>query len=91
MMTVIWMLDENWKSYGHMSGILLESFVHTEDEMFIYILYPMFFLFCTFKNILNYIVVMCSIIKIVNMFKCMFVFCGIRRVCTVNMNVESIS
>lgn len=25
MMTIIWMLDENWKSCDHMSGILLES------------------------------------------------------------------
>lgn len=69
MMTVIWMLDENWTSCDHMSGILLESLVQTEDEMFIYILYPMFFLFCMFKNILNYIAVMFSIIKTVNMFK----------------------
>lgn len=69
MMTVIWILDENRKCCDHISGILVESLVQTKDEMFIYVLVPMFILFCAFKNILSHISMKFSIMKSVNGFK----------------------
>lgn len=64
-MSAIWILDENRKCCDHINGILTESFIQTSGERFTYVLEPMLYIFCTGKNILSYISLMLSIMKIV--------------------------
>jgi len=60
----VWILDEHRKCCDHINGILIESLIQASGERFTYILKPKLFVFCTGKNILSYISLVLSIMKI---------------------------